>query len=273
MGKNLVKTTHTFLFCDGGSCQKAGSENVVRAARLYLRNNDLWDTTHTIKTRCNGRCEDAPTCIVQNGNHWYKELTPEKMTAVVKSHVETNTPIDDYLLYNDEWQEMRSNNERPAIKPKDFVLKQDDDLGEVYITKGFNSDQYLFPLFEFLKEKNIQGTIHTPNGTSYPVSELKTVTYNDAYTLFLTFTGGTNYPIVIGSVPKHEEKSLIQAKISSTEYFIDKNNFKKGIRFKNKMGKFVMFLEIASQDVLFWNYCLNIQLLGLENPIHKNVTI
>ena len=91
MGKNIANTTHTFLFCDGGSCQKKGSEQVVRTARAYLRNNGLWNTTHTIKTRCNGRCEDAPTCIVSNGDYWYKELTPEKIIPIVKSHIETNT--------------------------------------------------------------------------------------------------------------------------------------------------------------------------------------
>ena len=85
MGKDLANTNLTFLFCDGGSCQKAGSEQAARAARVYLRNNGHWDTTHTIKTRCNGRCEDASTCIVQPGNYWYKELTPEKVVNIIKS--------------------------------------------------------------------------------------------------------------------------------------------------------------------------------------------
>ena len=76
MGKNLADVDYSFYHCDGGSCKKAGSENVLRDVRAHLRNNNLWDKTHSIKTRCNGRCEDAPTCIVQPGNYWYKNLTP-----------------------------------------------------------------------------------------------------------------------------------------------------------------------------------------------------
>jgi len=120
MGKNIANTTHTFFFCDGGSCQKAGSEKVVRAARAYLRNNGHWDTTHTIKTRCNGRCEDAPTAIVYPGGSWYKELTPEKITPIVKRHLNNTPLLDAELLYKKGWEEQASDNERPAFKPKPF---------------------------------------------------------------------------------------------------------------------------------------------------------
>ena len=101
MGKDISKVTTTFQFCDGGSCKKAKSELAVREARAYLRNENLWDTTHTIRTRCNGRCEDAPTWIVQPGNFWYKNLTPEKAVEIVKSHVDTQQPVNEYLLYKE----------------------------------------------------------------------------------------------------------------------------------------------------------------------------
>ena len=32
------------------------------------------------------------------------------------------------------------------------------------------------------------------------------------------------------------------------------------------MGKFVALLEIDKSDTLFWDYCLNIQLLGKQDP-------
>ena len=266
MGKDLVKSEQTFLFCDGGSCQKAGGENVVREARAYLRNNGLWNKTHTIKTRCNGRCEDAPTCIVADGDYWYKELTPSKIKEVVASHVNENKPVEDYLLYKDGDAVMQSENERPVITPKDFVLKEDDELGTCYITKGFNSDQYSYPLFTYLLEQNIEAQITFAGNQIYRVNDLISVVYETAYFIDLEFQNNSKQRLTIGSIPKHEEQSIIQSKISSSEYFISQDKLKRGIRFKDKMGKFVALLEIDKSDTLFWDYCLNIQLLGKQDP-------
>lgn len=272
MGKDLVKSERTFLFCDGGSCQKAGSENVVREARAYLRNNNLWNTTHTIKTRCNGRCEDAPTCIVTKGDYWYKNLTPSKITKIVASHVSDNMPVEAYLLYKDGADIMETDNERDIIKPKAFVLKEDSELGRCYITKGFNSDQYAYPLFKYVLEQEIKGTITFWDHKKYHISDLKSVIYQSNYFLELLFKNNDAYSVTIGSVPKQEDPVILQSKLSSSEYFISPDKLKRGIRFKNKMGKFIALLEIDPSDIKFWKYCLHIQLLGLQDPtiVEKN---
>ena len=217
MGKNIANTTHTFLFCDGGSCQKAGSEQVTREARAYLRNNELWDTTHTIKTRCNGRCEDAPTCIVSPGNFWYKELTPEKIIPIVKSHLDNEQPIDANLLYKNGWEALESNNERTPIKPKPFELKEDSELGECFITRGFSSDQYLYPLFLYLKEYSNGVSIKIPNKTDMSFKDVIAINYAKGYTLELQ-TENDSISLTIASVPK-DDKALQEAKISITEYY------------------------------------------------------
>lgn len=258
MGKNIANTTHTFFFCDGGSCQKAGSEKVVREARAYLRNNDLWDTTHTIKTRCNGRCEDAPTCIVSPGEFWYKELTPEKITHIVKGHLNNECPIETELLYKKGWDKQVSNNERAPITPKPFELKNDTELGACFITKGFSSDQYLYPLFLYLKENPDGVTLTMINQDSIEFNDIETLEYYKTYTLEL-FTKTTCIPLTIAAVPK-DNKELQQAKISSTEYFYKKESQQVGIRFKNKFGEVlgkIAFDSIANKG---WEYCRKIQL-------------
>ncbi|MCW2119672.1 (2Fe-2S) ferredoxin domain-containing protein [Flavobacterium sp. 7A] len=267
MGKNLVKSQQTFLFCDGGSCQKAGSENVVRAARSYLRNNGLWENTHTIKTRCNGRCEDAPTCIVHSGDFWYKELTPDKIKEVVISHLDHQKPVEAYLLYQEKDFKMNSKKEIAAVKPKPFDVKKDDLLGTCFITKGFSSDQYLYPLFLYLSEQNIQGEIIFASDLTYSISELESVVYESLFTLELNFKNKKQEFLTIGGVPKEESLEVAQSKISSTEYFISIDNNQKGIRFKNKIGKLIAMLYINPSDSLFWEYCLKIQLLGMQDPI------
>lgn len=260
MGKDISKTTHTFLFCDGGSCQKKGSEQVVRTARAYLRNNGLWNTTHTIKTRCNGRCEDAPTCIVNSGEYWYKELTPEKILPIVKSHIESNTPIEADLLHQKGWDEVKSNRELAPFKPKPFELINDKDLGDCFITKGFSSDQYLYPLFLYLSENSKGVTLHLSDDDSIPFGKIISVTYSKKYTLELT-TETNILELTIAAVPK-EDKELQQTKISSTEYFFQKENQQAGIRFKNKFGKEIGKILFDSIENKGWKYCTSIQLLN-----------
>ncbi|MCD8407387.1 (2Fe-2S) ferredoxin domain-containing protein [Tenacibaculum dicentrarchi] len=258
MGKNIANTTHTFFFCDGGSCQKAGSEQVTRAARAYLRNNNLWDKTHTIKTRCNGRCEDAPTCIVQPGEFWYKELTPEKITPIVKAHINNEPFNEDNLLYKKGWNEQVSNNERAPIKPKPFELKNDAELGDCYITRGFSSDQYLYPLFLYLSENSKGATLTFSNNSTVSFDKIIAVNYVHRYNLELK-TKTDTFAFTIASVPK-ENKELQQSKIASTEYFYQTETALTGIRFKNKFGITLGKVTFDSIENKAWLYCTKIQL-------------
>ncbi|WP_166382347.1 (2Fe-2S) ferredoxin domain-containing protein [Polaribacter sp. 11A2H] len=265
MGKNIANTTHTFLFCDGGSCQKAGSEKVVRAARAYLRNNDLWDTVHTIKTRCNGRCEDAPTCIVNPGEYWYKELTADKIIPIVKSHIDKNLPVEANLLYKKEWDALKSNREIAPFKPKPFELKDDKELGECFITKGFSSDQYLYPLFLYLLENPKGVTLKMAHLKAMPFTEITAANYAKTYTLELE-TATDCIPLTIAGVPK-EDKELQKSKISSTEYFYQKKINQTGIRFKNKFGEVIGIINFDSIDNLAWKYCTKIQLQNASQDL------
>ena len=273
MGKDLAVVQHTFLFCDGGSCRKAGGDNVIRQARAYLRNNKLWDQVHTIKTMCNGRCEDAPTCIVLNDGAWYKSLTSAKITPILESHIFDNKVLPENLLYQTGWDKVKSDNERKKITPKRFELKTDSDLGDCFITKGFSSDQYLFPLFQYLNKVK-EGAFLTLSGDiRYNLDDLIAVKYEDKYKLELIFKDNINIDFIIGFVPKTEPDSLIQQKTASTEYFILSESNQKGIRLKNKMGetKAVIYLDPKASEL--WDYCLTVQLGGMTEPIKTNINV
>lgn len=269
MGKDLTQSDITFYFCDGGSCQKAGSEASVRAARAYLRNNNLWDTSHTIKTRCNGRCEDAPTCIVNpgNGEYWYKELTPEKAVKIIESHLYEKCPLIDELLYSPELGTIQSQKERDKKLPAPFQLKEDDNLGEVFITRGFHTDQYVYPFMVFLVNHKEMVTMQTPEGNLLPLTDLLSVHYTEGYTMTLLFSDQKEVPFVIGAVPKTEPSTISNSKISSVEYFIHCRSGKKGIRWKDKKGRAVALFHISEKDRTVWDYCLEIQLHNMKNPV------
>ncbi|MBB6460335.1 (2Fe-2S) ferredoxin domain-containing protein [Flammeovirga kamogawensis] len=258
MGKNIANTTHNFLFCDGGSCQKAGSEEVVRKVRAYLRNNGLWDSTHTIKTRCNGRCEDAPTWIVQPNNYWYKELTPEKGLEIIKSHIHNNEPVEKHLLYQNKWDKVASEKEIPAYKLKPFSILEDTTLGSCYLTRGFASDQYTFPLFLYLKEHSPTSKLILDDNKSILFSDIKEVIYSKQYVLELILEQET-IELVIAPINQKDE-ALVKARISIVEYFHQITTNKKGIRFKNKFGHQLGLIWLSDTA---WEYCSKVQLQGL----------
>ncbi|UZR99771.1 (2Fe-2S) ferredoxin domain-containing protein [Chondrinema litorale] len=257
MGKDLSKVETTFYFCDGGSCRKAGSDLPLRSARAYLRNEQLWENTHTVRTRCNGRCEDAPTCIVQPGNYWYKHLDTVNVVDIIQSHIDEEKPVSAHLIFQDGWQQMQSEKERPPAKDKFFVEKEDTELGKVFMARGLTSDQYTYPLLVFLMSHKEHVSITKPCGTTLSFSNLQHFEYVDTYKAKLQWAE-TSFEITLGLVPKTEPLDLQQSKVSVTDFFYSEE--KRGVRFKNKLGKHLATLMFEPENTAIWDYCLKVQL-------------
>ncbi|CAM1374673.1 hypothetical protein [Tenacibaculum xiamenense] len=264
MGKNVAKAKTTFLFCDGGSCKKANSEMAVREARAHLRNEGLWDDTHSIRTRCNGRCEDAPTWIVEPGNFWYKNLTPKKAVEIIHSHTQNNKPIEEYLLYQNGWENLDSDNERPS-KPFVFNEKTDSEYGNVLVSRSSASDQYLYPLFKKLFENYSDFSVRFPDNSETTISENHQVEYTDVFDMIVSGEE-TNFKLAIGPITKVMEKDVAQEikdrKVGVAEVIWDQENSKYigYLRLKNRKGKFLMTISIPKRNSDAWNYFLSIYL-------------
>ncbi|MDY8136612.1 (2Fe-2S) ferredoxin domain-containing protein [Aquimarina sp. 2201CG5-10] len=259
MGKNIPKVSTTFQFCDGGSCRKAKSEIAIREARAYLRNQELWDETHTIKTRCNGRCEDAPTWIVQPGNFWYKNLTPEKAVTIIKSHTVLDQPAEDYLLYQEGWSSLLTENEKTVALPV-FKNKVDEEHGDVLVARAFASDQHLYPLFQYLFQEPKSIAVQQYD----EVIEIKTVhqvDYSDDYEI--TIMGQElQLRLTIAGIPKDISEEIADRKVSISEVIWLKKRtiFTKAIRLKNKKGKHLVTFWIKEEDHNTWAHILKVYL-------------
>ncbi|MED4533316.1 (2Fe-2S) ferredoxin domain-containing protein [Metabacillus fastidiosus] len=96
---NLEKTNHHVLICNGSSCMKKDAEDVTEAIRSEITNLDLDQVIHTSRTRCNGRCKDAPVVIVYPEGTWYKEFTPELARTMVKEHLIEGKIMNDSVIY------------------------------------------------------------------------------------------------------------------------------------------------------------------------------
>jgi (2Fe-2S) ferredoxin len=96
---NLKGTKHHVLICNGSSCMRKGGEEVTQAIRNEITNLDLDAVIHTTRTRCNGRCKDAPVVIVYPEGTWYKEVTPELGSKIVQQHLVGGRTLEDYIIY------------------------------------------------------------------------------------------------------------------------------------------------------------------------------
>lgn len=263
MGKDLSNVKIAFYPCDGGSCRRAESENTTREMRCHLINSGSWDETHTVRTRCNGRCEDAPTLIVQPGNYWYKNVDPERGIAILTSHLEKNEPLKEALLFAGNEDQMHSDNERSGtvIKPFDYKKLPTDKEG--WITRGLSSDQYLYPLMKKCLELGVAGTYQDHKGNTADLQALREVNFTDPYFMEMMF-GEDLYKLLIAPVPKTDTSSRQDEKVRGTYYFIASDGVQKGIQFRNKQGNIKGTLLFESEK--FWEYCLDIQLKGIKVP-------
>jgi len=267
MGKNISQVHTTFQFCDGGSCRKAKSEIAIREARAYLRNKGLWDDTHTIKTRCNGRCEDAPTWIVQPGNFWYKNLTPEKAISILKSHLENGMPVEESLLYKEGWNQLVTENER-VISPIVFKDKIDPEFGDVLVARAFASDQHIYPLFQYLFQEPKPIAVQQYEEALIEIKTPHTVDYSDDYDIHISGKE-LQLRLAIAGIPKDISDKIADRKVSISEVIWLKKNaiFTKAIRLKNKKGKHLTTIWIKEEDTTTWEHVLTIYLGISSNRI------
>lgn len=259
MGKDLTKVNVTFYPCDGGSCRKAGSENTTREMRKYLLNSGNWEITHTVRTRCNGRCEDAPTVIVQPGNYWYKNVDAQCGVEIVKSHLDRNEPLSESLLFDLHKNQMNSENERTSSFIKPFEEKELPTGNWGWMTKGLSSDQYLYPLIS--KLMGDKGNYTDEKGNVFDLQNLKSVNFSDQHYLEMDF-GSESLRLLIGAVPQTDTSHRQEEKVRGTFYFIEKDAVQKGVQFRNKKG--VVLGTLLFESEALWKYCLDVQLKGLR---------
>jgi (2Fe-2S) ferredoxin len=267
MGKDISKVKLIFQFCDGGSCRKAGSEQVIRDARASLKNQGLWKEVHTIKTRCNGRCEDAPTWIVQPGNYWYKNLTPEKGIEIICAHLHAQESVEEYLLYQEGWEMLHSEKERP--KEAVFFTDADDgQLGKVLKTRMPSSEQDLYPLFLYLFERYDQILVQQPGQEPCALPQRPLVDYTDAYDICIKADNLT-LRLAIAPLPPEAASELLARKIGLTEVFRVKegeNPGRKGVRFKNRKGEALLTIWFKERQEEIWRHILLNFLDGATDP-------
>jgi (2Fe-2S) ferredoxin len=78
---------------------RKGGEEATQAIRDEIANLDLDSVIHTTRTRCNGRCKDAPVAIVYPDGIWYKNVTPDVGSNIVRQHLKGGSFLQDHVIY------------------------------------------------------------------------------------------------------------------------------------------------------------------------------
>ncbi len=82
--KDLINTKKCLFICNGGSCMKKNAEEVTQAIRKCIKEMNMDNDYHTVRTRCIGRCEDATVAMLSPDNIWFKLLDPENCKLIIE---------------------------------------------------------------------------------------------------------------------------------------------------------------------------------------------
>lgn len=96
---DLTEMKHHILLCNGGSCNRAGAEQLTQAVREEITKRGLDPVIHTTRTRCNGRCKDQCVAIVYPQGTWYKNLQSEDAEKLISSIINGKNELAEKVSY------------------------------------------------------------------------------------------------------------------------------------------------------------------------------
>ena len=82
---NLSETKYHLMICNGGSCKKAGAEELTQAIRKEITERKLDSVIHTSRSLCNGRCKDKCVVIQYPEGNWYKNMSSDDAPKLIDS--------------------------------------------------------------------------------------------------------------------------------------------------------------------------------------------
>lgn len=97
--KDLINTKKCLFICSGGSCMKKDAEKVTQNIRKGIKDMKLNDEYHTVRTKCMGRCDDAPVLMLAPDNIWLKNIQSKECEHLLKSIQKEKIKESTYFLY------------------------------------------------------------------------------------------------------------------------------------------------------------------------------
>ena len=97
--KDLVNTKKCLFICNGGCCMKKDAEEVTQAIRRCIKEMGLDDEYLTVRTKCIGRCDDAPVAMLSPDNVWLKNIDSMQVDLLLREIQENQIKNSKNFLY------------------------------------------------------------------------------------------------------------------------------------------------------------------------------
>ncbi len=81
-----------------GCCADKGSEELVQAFKLKLREQGLTDKVRANSSGCIDACELGAAVVVYPEAVWYGHVTLEDVDEIVNSHIKNGQPVDRLVI-------------------------------------------------------------------------------------------------------------------------------------------------------------------------------
>lgn len=91
---------HIFL-CIGASCSGEPALELYEYLKAKLKELGLHQGERRIarsKTTCLGVCSGGPVAVVYPDNIWYGSLNAEKLDRIIKEHLISGEPVDEFRI-------------------------------------------------------------------------------------------------------------------------------------------------------------------------------
>lgn len=98
--KSCNAYSHRVMVCGGGGCISSGCPAVENALRGEIESLELSESVQISVTGCMGLCALGPVMLVQPGNIFYVEMTPERVKDIIQKHVLGGEIVEEYTYYD-----------------------------------------------------------------------------------------------------------------------------------------------------------------------------
>lgn len=92
---------HIFV-CVGEKCHPSDGLPLYEYLKEELRKNNADPALRKVKrsqSKCLGVCQRGPVAVVYPEGAWYGDMTQEKMTRVIREHLQKGQPITEWVSY------------------------------------------------------------------------------------------------------------------------------------------------------------------------------
>lgn len=96
---------HSAYICLGPRCAENGAWELLARMRAAIKHNGLDkgpEKTIVCRSSCLYPCTRAPALVIQPGDIWYGNLTPDNMDEIVISHLRNGRPVERLRLKTDD---------------------------------------------------------------------------------------------------------------------------------------------------------------------------